>query len=171
MMTNRLRSTLLRLSLTGMLAFSSLAQSGQPDISVHLAGTWTLAAADVKHPDGSQAHDYGEHPEGLLMIDGGGRYSLQIFKSERTTFPAEDKGNGAASDYQAAVMGSSTHYGTVIVDPNDMTLTFHMQDSSFPNWKGESQRRKFTLIGSELSYFGLPRPNGDVPISVWKRIQ
>jgi Lipocalin-like domain len=171
MMTTRLRATLLRLALTGMLAVSSLAQSGQPDTAVNLAGTWTLVAADVKHPDGSRAHDYGEHPEGSLMIDGGGRYSLQIFKSERTTFPAEDKGNGASSDYRTAVMGSSTHYGTVIVDPNDMTLTFRIQDSSFPNWKGESQKRKFTLIDSTLSYFGLPRANGDVPISVWKRIQ
>jgi hypothetical protein len=171
MITHAFRSTLLRFSLSGIVAFSPLAHSAQSETPVQLAGTWTLVAADVKHPDGSQAHDYGADPEGSLMIDDAGRYSLQIFKSERTSFANADKGNGTTADYKTAVMGSSTHYGTISVDPADMTLTFHIQDSSFPNWKGESQKRKFTLTGSELSYFGVPRPNGDVPISIWKRIQ
>ena len=104
------------------------------------------------------------------MVDNRGRYSIQIFKAGREIFPAADKGKGSAIDYRSAVMGSSTHYGTISIDQKDMTLTFHIVDSSFPGWKGESQKRKFALTGSELSYFGVPRPNGDVPISVWKRI-
>jgi hypothetical protein len=171
MMKRKVRAMLLPLLLCAASAFAPLAHGAQSAASVSLAGTWTLVAADVKHADGSQTHDYGANPEGSLMVDDDGRYALQIFKAERTTFPMADKSKGTASDYQSAVMGSSTHYGTISVDQNDMTLTFHIQDSSFPDWKGQSQKRRFTLTGSELSYFGVPRPNGDVPISVWKRLQ
>ncbi len=44
-------------------------------------GTWTLAYADIKHPDGTRAHDYGDAPKGLLQIDHTGHYSLLIFDS------------------------------------------------------------------------------------------
>jgi len=169
MMKRKVPAIFLALSFLAASVFTPLAHSAQAAAPISLAGTWSLVAADVKHPDGSQTHDYGASPEGSLMVDNEGRYSLQIFKKERTIFPTADKGNAAAGDYKSAVMGSSTHYGTVSVDQNDMTITFQILDSSFPNWKGQAQKRKFTLAGSQLSYFGIPRPNGDVPISVWQR--
>lgn len=165
------RMTLLGLSLFAACTFAPLAHSAQNTGPMPLAGTWSLVAADVKHPDGSEAHDYGSNPEGSLMIDKKGRYSLQIFKTERSTFPTADKAKGSPDDYKSAVMGASTHYGTISVDQKDMTLTFHIQDSAFPNWKDKAQQRKFSLVGSQLSYFGVARPNGDVPISVWQRVQ
>lgn len=134
-----------------------------------LAGTWTLVAADVQHPDGSRAHDYGADPKGLFMVDAKGNYSLQIFKTEREKFASEDKSRASAAEYKSAVMGSSTHFGTLSVDTDHKTLFFHIQHSSFPNWEGTEQKRSYTLKGNELSYFVSPRPNGDIPISVWKR--
>jgi hypothetical protein len=135
-----------------------------------LAGTWTLVAADVQHPDGSRARDYGAAPKGLLLIDPQGRYSLQIFKAERPPFASGDKATGTPAEYQAAVMGSSTHFGTISVDPVHGTLTFHIQSASFPNWEGAQQKRSYELKDGELSYRVAPRPNGDVPISVWRRL-
>lgn len=170
-MMKRKIHALLPLSFAMACACAPFAHGATVAASTSLAGTWSLVAADVKHPDGSQGRDYGASPEGSLMVDDEGRYALQIFKAERTAFADDDKSRGTPSDYKSAVMGSSTHYGTITVDRNDMTLTFHIIDSSFPNWKGQAQKRKFTLTGSELSYFGVPRPNGDVPISVWKRVR
>ncbi|MGA4275660.1 lipocalin-like domain-containing protein [Ralstonia nicotianae] len=138
--------------------------------SPSLAGTWALVAADVQHPDGSRTRDYGASPKGLLMIDRQGNYSLQIFRSERMPFGSGDKGAGAPDEYRAAVMGSSTHFGFVSVDPANSILTFHIQSASFPNWEGQEQRRTYELRGSELNYRVPPRPNGDVPISVWRRV-
>lgn len=135
-----------------------------------LAGTWTLAAADVQHPDGSRARDYGAAPRGLLLIDAQGHYSLQIFKAERPPFASGDKSAGTPAEYKAAVMGSSTHFGTISVDPAGGILIFHIQNASFPNWEGEQQKRSYELKGGELSYRVAPRPNGDVPISVWRRL-
>jgi hypothetical protein len=135
-----------------------------------LTGTWFLAAADVLHPDGTRTHDYGAAPKGSLMIDAKGRYSLQIFKAERSRFSSDDKRSGTPAEYEEAVMGSSTHLGELSVDSANGVLTFHIQNASFPNWEGEEQKRNYELKGSELSYRVVPRPNGDVPISVWRKL-
>lgn len=135
-----------------------------------LAGTWTLVAADVLHADGSRGRDYGAAPLGRLLIDARGRYSLQIFQSERPRFAASDKGQGTAAEFAAAVLGASTHYGVVSVDQDQHLLTFSIEGASFPNWEGTRQQRRYTLTGAELSYQVPPRPNGDIPLSVWRRL-
>jgi hypothetical protein len=140
-----------------------------PPAALSLAGTWTLVAADVLHADGIRTHDYGAAPKGLLMIDVSGRYSLQIFKAERPRFASGDKATGTPAEYETAVMGSSTHVGTISVDPAAGTLTFHIENASFPNWEGAQQQRHYELKDDVLTYRVPPRPNGDTPISVWRR--
>lgn len=140
------------------------------DVASPLAGTWTLVAADVLHADGSRGRDYGAAPLGRLLVDTHGRYSLQIFQSERPRFAAPDKGAGTGSEFAAAVLGSSTHYGLVTIDAARHVLTFRIEGASFPNWEGTQQQRQFTLTGDELSYQVPPRLNGDIPLSVWRRL-
>ena len=136
-----------------------------------LAGTWSLVAADVLHADGTRARDYGAAPKGLLMIDAEGRYSLQIFKAERPRFASGDKASGTPAEDEAAVLGSSTHFGTIMIDPAAATLTFRIENASFPNWEGAAQTRSYKLDGDDLSYSLPPRPNGDTPISIWRRLK
>jgi hypothetical protein len=133
-----------------------------------LAGTWTLVAADVQRPDGSIDRDYGAAPRGRLFIDAQGRYALQIFKAERPRFASADKAAGTGDEFRAAVLGSSTHYGTVALE--DGQLVFHIEAASFPNWEGTVQRRSFELRGDELRYRVPARPDGGIPISVWRRM-
>lgn len=160
---------------TALLSACSLwipaAFAGAPHDAAALAGTWTLVAADVQHPDGSRSRDYGAQPKGLLLIDSQGRYSLQIFKAERQTFRAGDKAKGTPDEYASAVMGSSTHFGTISIEPSGNEIVFHIQGASFPNWEGQEQRRQYELKNDVLSYRVTPRANGDVPISVWRRVQ
>jgi hypothetical protein len=151
------------------LAAATGAFAGGATAPFPLAGTWTLQAADALHPDGSRTRDYGAAPKGLLMIDRQGHYSLQIFRAERPRFAAGDKAKGSPEEYRGAVMGSSTHYGTVELDASKHQLVFHIEGASFPNWEGQQQRRSFELHGDVLSYRVPPRPDGNVPISVWRR--
>ena len=144
----------------------------QPSAGAVLEGTWTLVAADVIHPDGKLERDYGAAPTGILMIDREGRYSLQIYKAERLRFAAGDKAAGTDAEFKAAVLGSSTHFGSLTLDQADGTLTFKIDAASYPNWEGGAlQTRRYELKGEELSYRVPPRPNGDVPISIWQRIK
>ena len=152
------------------LALASATTAADTSGDISLAGTWTLVAADVVHPDGSRASDYGDAPKGLLMIDRSGRYSLQILRSDRPRFADPAKGKATAQEYRAAVMGSSTHFGTVAFEADTHQLVFRIEGASFPNWEGQQQVRAFELNDNTLSYRVPPRPNGDVPISVWRRI-
>lgn len=135
-----------------------------------LQGSWTLVAADKLLPGGGRAHDYGQSPRGRLLVDARGRYSLQIFKSERTPFASADKARGSAEEFASAVLGASTHYGTLEVDAGQGLLVFRIEGSSFPNWEGTVQKRAYTLDGDVLTYRVPPRPDGSIPLSVWRKL-
>lgn len=134
-----------------------------------LAGTWTLTAADRITPAGVREHDYGAAPKGRLIVDAAGRYSLQIFKSERTGFASGDKKRGTPEEYADAALGSSTHYGTIAIDEAAHQLLFRIEGASFKNWEGATQRRNYELKGDVLSYRVPTAPDGNVPISEWRR--
>ncbi len=136
-----------------------------------IEGTWTLAFADVKHPDGTRAHDYGDAPKGMLQIDHAGHYSLFIFDSSRPRFAANDRNAGTPGEFRAAALGTSAHFGTVDIDPMKGTLTFHIEGATYPNWEGTTQVRSYVLSGDMLSYKVPPRPNGDIPLTGWKRLR
>ena len=145
---------------------SGVAAAAEPS----LAGTWTLTAADRLKPDGARARDYGEHPKGRLIIDAKGRYSLQIFDGDRPRIASGDKAKATPEELAGAVIGSSTHYGTVAIDPAAHVLVFRIEGASFPNWDGTEQRRKYALTADSLSYqVPTPRPDGSIPISEWRR--
>ncbi len=150
-------------------ALAALSAQGSPPHESPLRGTWTLVAADKILPDGERARDYGQRPKGRLIVDAQGRYSLQIFKSERLRF-AGDKNDGSADEFASAALGSSAHYGSVRVDAEQGVLVFQIEGASYPNWEGVAQKRTYALEDGVLSYRVPARPDGSVPISVWRRL-
>lgn len=162
-------------SLTGaliaLLAGLAAREPQAPARAFPLQGTWTLVAADRLLPDGRTVRDYGQSPKGRLIVDAQGRYSLQIFKSERARFARDDKAGGSADEFRSAVMGSSTHYGTMAIDQPGRALLFSVEGSSFPNWEGTTQRRQYALDGATLRYRVPPRADGSIPVSVWRRLE
>ena len=160
---------LIRIDLLILAGLGGLAMAATSATESPLQGTWTLVAADKILPSGEQVRDYGADPKGRLVVDAKGRYSLQIYKSERPLFSSSDKANGSADEFKAAVMGSSTHFGTITIDARDGTLVFAIESASFPNWEGSVQKRRYTLKDGILTYKVPPRPDGSIPISVWQR--
>lgn len=151
----------------GALLLASAA-AAQPPPS--LAGTWTLAAADDLKPDGSRVAAYGPSPRGLLVMTADGRYSLQIYRSDRVAFASANKREGTPDEFKAVSLGMSAHFGRYVVDPAKATLTFQIEQASFPNWNGTTQVRPFELAGDELRYRVPATPDGNVPVSVWRRV-
>jgi len=149
---------------------ATAATASSPNVP-SLVGTWTLTAADDLLPDGKRVPAYGAAPRGVLMIDRDGRYSLQIFRSDRRKFAGNDKRHGTPEEYEAAVLGMSSHIGHCAINPTSHTLDFHIDVASYANWDGTVQKRAFTLAGDELSYQVPANASGIVPISVWRRVQ
>lgn len=134
-----------------------------------LVGTWTLAAADDLKPDGTRVPAYGPNPQGILTLGADGRYSVQIFRTERLKFASGDKRRGTPDEYRDASLGMSSHFGHYTVDAAKGTIAFRIERASFPNWDGATQVRPFTLAGDELSWRVPTSPDGTTPISVWRR--
>lgn len=155
---------------TAMMGLALLMSAGAAQAAdFPLAGTWTLTAADRITPAGVRERDYGAAPKGRLIVDAAGRYSLQIFRSERTGFASGDKKRGTPEEYADAALGSSTHYGTIALDKAAHQLLFRIEGASFKNWEGATQRRSYDLKGDALSYRVPTAPDGNVPISEWRR--
>jgi hypothetical protein len=164
--TSSITAAALLLSVTAAMSPSAHAQSASP-----IAGTWTLVAADLLHADGTRTPDYGASPKGLLIVDAKGRYSLQIFRSERPRFASGDKVTGTAAELQAAVIGSSTHFGRMSLDTVARVLTVKIEGASFPNQEGTQQQRAYVLEDDQLSYNVPARADGNTPITVWQRVR
>jgi len=134
-----------------------------------LAGTWTLTAADEIRPDGSRVHAYGENPEGQLIFDDAGHYSVWISRAMHTKFKSGEKSGGTGDEYKAATLEISTHYGRYAVDAASHTLTFDIVHASFPNLDGAEQKRPYELTGDDLTWRLPPRPDGTIALSSWRR--
>lgn len=142
---------------------------GEQRLSIE--GTWIMASAYEILADGTRVTNYGEHPKGLLMVDGEGRYSLQIFRPDRPTFASGVKKQGTPEEYREAVIGSSTHTGRVSLNAASGQLIFDIEAASYPNWEGQRQVRDFTYKEDLLTYVVPAKASGDgtVAYSIWRR--
>ena len=140
-----------------------MAQSPLPASAVtasSLVGTWTLTAADNLLPDGSRVRAYGPSPQGILVFGAEGRYTLQIFRADRMKFASGDKFHGTPEEYKDASLGMSCHFGRYTVDSEKGTITFQIEQASFPNWDGATQTRPFTLTGDDREWHVPATPDG-----------
>lgn len=134
---------------------------------VELAGNWDLIGAYREHRDGSRSNDYGVKPRGTLTIGRDGRYALQIYHAERPPFEGDFRAAQPA-EYKRLLLAMSSHFGALAVEEGK--LVFRIAAASNPQWDGTVQRRSYQLQGDVLEWRVPPRPDGDVPISVWRRL-
>jgi hypothetical protein len=161
--------------ITMLAAGSDLREAAAQDASQNnqLIGTWQLTIADNVSPDGTRIHLYGPDPQGILMFDAGGHYSLQIMRAERPKFAANDKFKGTAEEYRAAVQGSNCHFGRYAVNA-DHTVTFYVEHATYSNWERKPQILPFQIDESKNIKFIVPAPTtggpGVIGEVTWKRV-
>ena len=69
------------------------------------------------------------------------------------------------------MLGSSTHFGKLSIDPAKHQLIFNIEAASFPNWEGKQQVRDYTYEDGILTY-AVPASasgNGTIAYSIWRR--
>lgn len=145
-------------------ALPALAQSNQ------LVGTWELIAADKLLPDGQRVADYGTAPHGIAIFTTDGHYVVEIFRTVRAKFASGDPGNGTLEEYKSAFLDHSCHFGTYSIDPIKGSISFHIDRAANAQWDQTTQVRSFVLKGDTLSWQVPARPDGSIPISVFRRI-
>jgi hypothetical protein len=136
-----------------------------------LIGSWRLIAADKILADGTRVPDYGKDPHGIAIFTPTGNYVVEIFRNQRKKFASDDRTKGTPEEYKEAVLSGSCHFGTYVLDTVKNTISFYIDRSSIPNSDQTLQVRSFMLKGDTLSWQVPPRPDGSIPVSVFKRIQ
>ncbi|PRC94631.1 lipocalin-like domain-containing protein [Solimicrobium silvestre] len=160
------------ISMAAPLLMMGSAVAVAPEQLLSLEGTWVMISAYELLADGTRTTNYGEHPNGLLMVDKDGRYSIQIFRPNRAKFSSGDKTRGTPEEYRDAVLGSSTHTGQVAIDPTKGKLIFKISSASYANWEGTQQVRDYTFKDGILTY-QVPASasgNGTIAYSIWQRV-
>ena len=124
--------------------------AGQPSATDAFAGTWSLASWEARTPEGQILRPFGERPAGQIMYDGRGNMMVQLMRTDRPRFASDDPLAGTASEMQAAFQGFFAYYGGYTVQAADSTVTHLLVGSSFPNWIGTDQARRFSFNGDTL---------------------
>jgi hypothetical protein len=146
----------------------TLAQSARD----RLVGTWMLASIYVEGPDGSKFDAFGANPTGILIMDGNGHISVQFIGSGLPKLASNDRLEGTPEENKAVMQGILCYFGTYSVIDTDRSLNIHIENSSFPNWKGADQKRFLTLTEDEMKWINPTATTGGPGFTghtVWKR--
>ena len=146
------------------------AMSQQKSLKDQLSGTWAYVSSTAKAPDGGPF--WGASPKGLMIFTENGRFSWQVFRSDRPKFASNNRLQGTSDENKATLQGSLAYFGTYSVNEADKSITTHVEGSTYPNSEGEDQKRIITLLTEdELRYENPVTTRGDRIEAVWKRVK
>jgi lipocalin-like protein len=135
-------------------------------------GTWTLVSIRYVSPDGHAIEPFGPGAKGMLVFDGT-RFATQVMAANLPKFASNNRMVGTPQEYEATSRGVVAYFGTYTVNEADRVVTLHIERSSFPNWEGTNQERKFGFVGNELRYTAASSTANPAEAAqlVWKRAQ
>jgi Lipocalin-like domain len=137
-----------------------------------IVGTWTLVSITLEK-DGKKTDFYGPNPQGQLIYDATGHFSVIITRSDLPKFASDNRVAGTPEENKAIVQGSLASFGTYSVNETDKTYTQHVKSCTFPNWNGTDQKYSFDISGDELSIQVVSGPLTSIGTGtayvVWKR--
>lgn len=149
--------------------FASRTATSQP-APKQFVGTWSLVSIRYVRPDGSVIEPFGPDAKGMLVFDGM-RFATQVMAANLPKFASNNRMIGTPQEYEAISHGVVAYYGTYTVNQADRIVTLHIERSSFPNWQGTDQQRKFEFVGDELRYTAASTTANPAEAAqlVWKR--
>jgi Lipocalin-like domain len=144
----------------------AVAQTGK-----ELVGMWTLVSVTLEQ-DGNKTDMYGAHPQGQAIFAPNGRFSIMFIRSDVPKFASANREAGTPEEIKAAVNGSIAYFGTYSASETAKIIIYHVEGSTFPNWRGVDQKRLFKLSGDELTLTNpSPSTGSGTGYSVWKRVK
>ena len=149
---------------------ASRAALAQP-VKDQFVGTWTLVSIRYVRPDGAAIEPFGPDAKGMLVFDGT-RFATQVMAADLPKFASNNRMAGTAKEYEVISHGVVAYFGSYVVNAADRIVTLHIERSSFPNWEGTDQQRKFEFVADELRYTAASSTANPAEAAqlVWKRV-
>lgn len=153
-----------------LLPLASRAATTQP-AKDQFVGTWLLVSISYVRPDGTAIQPFGPNAKGMLVFDGT-RFATQVTAGNLPKFTSNNRMVGTPQEYEAISHGVVAYFGTYTVSETDRIVTLHIERSSFPNWEGTDQQRRFEFVGDELRYTAASSTANpaESALLVWKRV-
>lgn len=142
---------------------------GHPD---ELVGTWELVSAEFRDEAGELSYPWGADPIGVVTYSATGHMSVQLMRSDRPRFAANDPTAGSPEEILAAFAGIITYFGSYEVE--GPTVTHELEGCSFPNWEGTELSRTYAVEGDTLTLTTAPMRVGGadvVGVLAWQRVE
>lgn len=164
------RSLLIALACLLLLPLASRTATTQP-AKDQFVGTWSLVSIRYVRPDGTAIEPFGPDAKGMLVFDGT-RFATQVTAGNLPKFASNNRMLGTPQEYEAISHGVVAYFGTYTVSEPDRIVTLHIERSSFPNWDGTDQQRKFEFAADELRYTAASSTANPAELAqlVWKRV-
>jgi len=119
-----------------------------------LVGTWRVLAVEHTADDGGVGRPFGDRPQGLILYTPERYMSAILMRPDRPPFAAGDVLGGTEAE-KAAAFGSSSAFGgrwEIVGDE----IVHHLEVTTFPNWVGTDQPRRFDLTDTHLTLYPPP---------------
>jgi len=136
-----------------------------------VAGTWQMVSNITTDPAGKKMKPFGDNPRGTMILTADGKYSIVVAKPDLPKIAANSRDKGTAEENKAIVGGSIGHAGTYKLSEADKALVFSIENSTYANWNGTTQKRVYTLKDDTLSYLVPAASTGGTSEVVWKRVK
>lgn len=134
-------------------------------IGEKLIGTWRLISQHTEFPDGSIKETRGKNPTGMLMYDAQGNMTVQLMRTDEESGKYFDlrKAETFIQEYHA-------YFGTYSVHEEKSEVHHHIIGAAFPDYRGTTQVRPFTLEGDTLT-LRVFWSDGTIRILVWQKLE
>ena len=113
-------------------------------------GSWALVKWTADVNDETEVFPFGEDAIGRITYEDNGNMSVQIMKNNRLHFHSEDPLQAKPNEVIVAFKEFISYCGSFKVYNNPDQVVHHIKISSFPNWIGQNQIRKFEFKENTL---------------------
>lgn len=155
-----------------LFCFSKMLWAQEPVSENELIGTWSLVSITNIYQDGTRVQPYGNNPDGILIFDKKGNYTIQILRAQRPLIATGNKNTSTPDENAALVQGYNGHYGTYTVEANNKIIVFRITHAFFPNWEHKIQKRTYSYKNNEIKYIVTNTTQGGQSVVaevVWRR--
>ncbi len=115
-----------------------------------LVGSWELKKWTAELNDGTIVFPFGEDAIGRITYESNGSMSVHLMKNNRLKFHSEDPLQAKPEEVIFAFNEFLSYCGTYKVYTNPNQVVHQIKISSFPNWTGQNQIRKYEFKGDKL---------------------
>ena len=116
-----------------------------------LVGTYRVLAMEHYTDDGEVGRPFGEDPKGIIVYTPAHYMTAVLMKSGRPGFAGGDVLGGTDAERAQAFATANAFAGRWELVGEE--IVHHLEVTTFPNWVGTQQRRRFELTPTHLTLF------------------